>query len=73
VSRFVIKSWQNQRPGWTRRVRWLEGAADIRLVFEDPDGIISLYFDGSKSGVEEAQGMFDRFREGLVNVKELMP
>jgi hypothetical protein len=40
----------------------------IRLVFEDPDGLANVYFEES----EDAQGMFDRFKEGLVNVKELL-
>jgi len=77
MSRSLHKSWQDKRPGFTRRVRWLEAnetyaretfSSRIRLCFEDPDGLINVYFDSP----EEAQGMYDRFREGLVNVRELM-
>lgn len=29
------KSWQDRRPGFTRRVRWYEGPDDVRLQFEE--------------------------------------
>lgn len=35
------KSWQNKRPGWTRRVQWYQAESDgivsIRLVFTDTE------------------------------------
>ena len=58
------KSWQNQRPGWTRRVIWYNPQTNseqsIRLKFEDEHGSYNLYFGNA----EKAQAAFDAFREG---------
>jgi hypothetical protein len=60
------KSWQNRRPGWTRRVRWFEGpvAGDlsIRLCFED-------YDEGRKlnrfyTSIAEARAAYETFIAG---------
>jgi hypothetical protein len=62
------KSWQNQRPGWTRRVTWYAGDADVRLRFEDGDGKTCRYYRTA----EEAQKDYDAFRAGMLNVLSLM-
>ena len=53
------KSWQNKRPGWTRRVRWYEGGPGekIRLQFEDTLGKSNGFF----TTAEEAQAAYDAF------------
>lgn len=52
MSRSLHKSWDNREErrergrykGWTRRVRWYESTTDIRLCFEDPDGVVSKIY-----------------------------
>ena len=63
------KSWQDKRPGWTRRIRWLQGPGnDIRLELTDADGRVSLYPDNA----EIAQEIFDDFIAGAIEVRELI-
>ncbi len=60
MSRYLHKSWQDKRPGWTRRVRWYEGVP-IRLNFIDQSwGEANLFFDTA----EAAQEAYDRFVNG---------
>ena len=65
MSRSLHKSWQNKRPGWTRRVRWYEmplsdGGVSIRLNFIDEKGMANRFFDTR----EEAQTAYDGFVGG---------
>lgn len=53
MRRWLLKSWQNRRPGWTRRIRWYDGTNDIRLEFTDEHGTHNMYFTLDQR--EEAQ------------------
>lgn len=62
--RTKLKSWQNKRHGWTRRVRWYEGpthgtSAPFRLNFEDEEGSFNALYTVE----EEAQAAYDQFRK----------
>lgn len=54
------KGWQNKRPGWTRRVRWLQGPDDIRLEFTDETGKCNRIYKTK----EEATVDYERFIAG---------
>lgn len=43
--RAYLKGWQDKRPGWTCRVRWLEGYETVRLEFTDPTGKCSRVYN----------------------------
>jgi hypothetical protein len=63
------KGWQNKRPGFTRRVRWLQGQVipPIRLEFMDEDGKMSDYYMDEAT----AQYDFDLFVEGKLSVHDI--
>ena len=68
------KSWQDKRPGFTKRVRWYQGQAgetlSIRLHFEDYGehrACNRFYTDHG-----EATRDYETFIAGEVTVKELM-
>lgn len=73
--RHLYKSWQNRRPGFTRRVRWYQrdkpigyaGEGVIRLCFEDDHGIVNMYY----SEADTAQPDYDAFRDGNLSVMML--
>lgn len=59
--RHLYKSWQDKRPGWTRRVRWYKPELEtekIRLKFEDETGVKHEHF----TNVEDAQKAFEAFK-----------
>lgn len=66
--RHPYKSWQNKRPGWTRRVIWYEDDNSIRLKFEDEYGRCSRFYDT----VDEAQVEYDEFRDGKLTTFKIM-
>jgi hypothetical protein len=54
------KSWQDKRPGWTRRVRWYDRPdGSVRLCFENEFGKQNEYYDNAN----HAQSAFDAFKE----------
>ena len=71
--RTKYKSWQNRRPGWTRRVTSYRrddesgGWTDVRLCFEDESGKVNRYY----SNLESSQVAFDAFRNGEMDVPTL--
>jgi hypothetical protein len=69
MSRAYHKGWQDKRPGFTRRVRWLQGD-DIRLEFIDPGGRVSLFFDGPDM-IEDATEKYEAFIQGDLTTFEL--
>lgn len=64
MSRFLKKSWQDKRSGWTRRVRWYEGET-VRLQFEDDFGRCNRFFE-SKA---DAQLAYDNFVNGVTDTR----
>jgi hypothetical protein len=78
MSRHYLKSWQDRRPAWTRRVRWYQGSRihvdgmtgpitevdDIRLEFIDEFGRWNEFF-GHR---EDAQRRYDLFMAGDLNM-----
>lgn len=63
--RYLYKSWQDARSGWTRRVRWYQynpgfEDMDIRLEFTDETGVKNEYF----TSAADAQKEFDSFKTG---------
>lgn len=56
--RTLHKSWQDKRPGWTRRVRWYDGP-EIRLCFEDQYGKQNKFY----TNAADAQHDYDQFKE----------
>jgi hypothetical protein len=55
------KSWQNKRPGWTRRVRWYNRAdGQVRLCYEDDLGRYNVQYETPAL----AQAAFDQFKAG---------
>ena len=71
--RVYYQGWQDQRPGWTRRVKWFRGETDIRLNFCDLNERreCNVFYRG-EDRVERATRDFDRFKAGTVTVKMLM-
>jgi hypothetical protein len=66
--RSKYKSWQDKRSGWSRRVIWYEGDPnDIRLKFEDPDGVQNRFYNNK----DDAQRDYDCFRRGQLTVAEI--
>jgi hypothetical protein len=70
--RSIHKSWQNRRPGFTRRVRWYnpddsDFNGTIRLNFEDEYGQQNVYY----KTLEEAQAEFDAFKADELNTLEI--
>ena len=66
-TRSYVKSWQDKRPGWTRRVRWYEGIIGddlptIRLEFTDTERRRNRFFTDR----DEAQTAYDTFIEGTM-------
>lgn len=69
ADRVFHKSWQDQRPGWRRRVRWYRGSDEdgIRLQFEEYDAAGTklkahrIYHDEGT-----AQTDYDLFVEGAL-------
>ena len=70
--RHYHRSWQDKRPGWTRRIRWYaptEGSAQgIRLNLIDEDGEVNLYPDDP----EHAMSLFPSFKEGKLGTMEIL-
>lgn len=68
--RVFHKSWQNEKSGWSRRVRWFRGGEgeSIRLNFIDELGEVNLFFDNE----EEAQRWYDDFKRGTVGFYQLL-
>lgn len=71
MSRMLIKESSNAqraRKGfpyqtWTRRVRWYEDDASVRLKFEDMRGIYFKVYN-LPIQLQEAQADYDKFRKG---------
>lgn len=71
MARFLTKSWQDKRPGWTRRVRWYEaddGIVNIRLNFIDPNGEVNMFYGDDTSAYKD----WEAFKHGDLGVLELM-
>lgn len=78
MARFLTKSWQDKRPGWTRRVRWYESRTDatyeevgfvsIRLNFIDPNGEVNMFYADDPSAVAD----WEAFKHGDLDILELM-
>lgn len=69
--RHLHKSWQDKRPGWTRRVRWYESEvpnANIRLCFEEGDGRINRIYPDYVS----AQADFNAFVNRQTSVLSML-
>jgi hypothetical protein len=68
--RGLYKSWQNHRPGWTRRIRWYNGDT-IRLQVDEREMINNVsqgYVEGKRqtyhavfNSATEAQIWYDRY------------
>jgi hypothetical protein len=54
------KGWQDQRPGFTARVRWYESDTSIRLNFEAEGEVWNRFYSGS-GRQEIAQAEYDEF------------
>lgn len=69
--RSILKSWQDCRPGWTRRVRWYEPGVSgetIRLCFEDADGKANRLYAAEL----DAQADWECFKSGSLSVVEVL-
>lgn len=56
MARYLHKSWQDKRSGFTRRVRWFQGDR-IRLEFITPERQSNQFFGLP----DEAQTAYDKF------------
>ena len=69
--RSLHRSWQDKRPGWTRRIRWYSPGhpgQGIRLSLEDEYGMVNIYPADSI----EAQALFDRFKLNQLSTLEIL-
>lgn len=69
--RAYLKGWQDKRPGWTRRVRWLEGMYSIRLEFTDPTGKCSLIYNKTVE-FGDANRDYEAFIRGELSVDDIL-
>ena len=72
MSRVFSHQWRDKRP-FTRRVRWLcaswtERDKDIRLEFEDQDGVVNRFYGDDKARAEKD---YDDFKKGLTSTLSL--
>ncbi len=75
--RSKLKEWDNRKElrigkqktynGWNRRVQWFQGDNDIRLKFEDTDGIVSKFYKSK----EDAQRDWESFKKGELTTQKI--
>jgi hypothetical protein len=60
MSRSYHKGWQDQRPGFSARVRWYEDELSIRLNFEAEGEVWNRFYRGPNRQ-QNAQAVYDEF------------
>lgn len=75
--RGLTRTWDNRQRStaksgyktWTRRARWYEDASgkDIRLCYEDQEGVVNVYFNDK----EVAEKSLKDFKDEVVTVAQL--
>jgi hypothetical protein len=70
--RTLHKSWQDKRPGFTKRVRWYEPGYEgqsIRLNFYDAMyGETNMFYTRQEAATEH----YDAFKDGKITVQRLL-